>query len=107
MYPPDHDGAAPAVKRTTEWARRCRDYSRAPMESEQANAAAITPGQVLFAIVQGGMHAGLRRESARQLVDLDFPGYAVGGLAVGEPHALTCEMAAAATAGLPPARPRY
>ena len=58
--------------------------------------ASTNPGQSLFGIVQGGMHADLRRESARQLVDLDFPGYAVGGLAVGEPHALSCEMAAAA-----------
>jgi queuine tRNA-ribosyltransferase len=106
-YPADYARAAAAAKRTTEWARRCRDYARAPMESGQANAAAITPGQVLFAIVQGGMHAGLRRESARQLVDLDFPGYAVGGLAVGEPHTLSCEMAATATAELPADRPRY
>ena len=106
-YPADRERAASAVKRTTEWARRCRDFSRAPMESGHANADAITPGQVLFAIVQGGTHADLRRESARQLLDLDFPGYAVGGLAVGEPHALTCEMAAAATAELPADRPRY
>jgi queuine tRNA-ribosyltransferase len=61
----------------------------------------------LFAIVQGGTHADLRRESARQLVDLDFPGYAVGGLAVGEPHALSCEMAAVAAEELPSDRPRY
>jgi queuine tRNA-ribosyltransferase len=113
-YPADRERAAAAVKRTTEWARRCRDYARpdsigasAPMESGQANAYAITPGQVLFAIVQGGTHADLRRESARQLVDLDFPGYAVGGLAVGEPHALSCEMTATATAELPADRPRY
>src|ERR1700730_8139724 len=113
-YPADRERAASAVKRTTEWARRCRDFSRpdsigasAPMESGQANPGTIAPGQVLFAIVQGGTHADLRRESARQLVDLDFPGYAVGGLAVGEPHALTCEMTAAATAELPADRPRY
>jgi len=49
----------------------------------------------------------LRRESARQLLDLDFPGYAVGGLAVGEPHAMTCEMTAEVTALLPKDRPRY
>jgi queuine tRNA-ribosyltransferase len=100
-YPADRERAAAAVKRTAEWARRCRDYAR-----ENADAS-TTPGQVLFAIVQGGTHADLRRESARQLVDLDFPGYAVGGLAVGEPHALTCEMTSAATAELPADRPRY
>ena len=121
-YPADHDRAAAAMKRTTEWARRCRDYARAtrnenlisrnegrvPMGSGRTNAEAPTnPGQVLFGIVQGGTHADLRRESARQLVDLDFPGYAVGGLAVGEPHALSCEMAALSTEGLPKDRPRY
>jgi queuine tRNA-ribosyltransferase len=100
-YPADRDRAAAAVKRTTAWARRCRDYA-------QANSyASTTLGQVLFAIVQGGTHADLRRASARQLVDLDFPGYAVGGLAVGEPHSVSCEMAAAATAELPVDRPRY
>jgi len=107
-YPADHERAAAAVKRTTAWARRCRDYARAPFSSGQTNAeASTTPGQVLFGIVQGGMYADLRRDSARQLVNLDFPGYAVGGLAVGEPHALSCEMAAAATAELPADRPRY
>jgi queuine tRNA-ribosyltransferase len=100
-YPADRERAAGAVKRTTEWARRSRDY--APINGE----APTNPGQVLFAIVQGGTHADLRRESARQLVDLDFPGYAVGGLAVGEPHALSCEMAAASTEELPRDRPRY
>jgi queuine tRNA-ribosyltransferase len=100
-YPAEHDRAAAAVKRTTAWARRCRDYA-------QANSyGSTTLGQVLFAIVQGGTHADLRRASARQLVDLDFPGYAVGGLAVGEPHAVSCEMAATATAELPVDRPRY
>jgi queuine tRNA-ribosyltransferase len=100
-YPAGHERAAAAVKRTTEWARRCRDYGRVNAE------ASTTPGQVLFGIVQGGTHADLRRESARQLVDLDFPGYAVGGLAVGEPHGLSCEMAATTTAELPADRPRY
>jgi queuine tRNA-ribosyltransferase len=98
-YPADRERAAAAVKRTTEWARRCREYTSAN--------SSVAPDQALFAIVQGGTHADFRRESARQLVDLDFPGYAVGGLAVGEPHALSCEMAFAATAGLPTDRPRY
>src|ERR1700724_1068599 len=98
-YPADRERAAAAMKRTTEWARRCRDYAG-------ANSSAA-PDQVLFAIVQGGTHADLRRESARRLVNLDFPGYAIGGLAVGDPHVLSCEMAAAATAALPADRPRY
>jgi queuine tRNA-ribosyltransferase len=97
------------------WARRCRDYARARTavgnthsESGQTNAEASTnPGQSIFAIVQGGMHADLRKESARQLVDLDFPGYAIGGLAVGEPHAISTEIAAISAEALPKDRPRY
>ncbi len=100
-YPADHARAAGAVKRTAEWARRCREYA------QQNAAAATNSGQALFGIVQGGAHPDLRRESARQLVDLDFPGYAVGGIAVGEPHVLSCEMVAVATEELPKNRPRY
>jgi queuine tRNA-ribosyltransferase len=98
-YPADHTRAARAVKLTAQWARRCREFAKAP--------ASTNPGQVVFGIVQGGMHADLRRESARQIVDLDFPGYAVGGLAVGEPHALSIEMAEISTELLPKERPRY
>jgi len=57
--------------------------------------------------VQGATFPDLRCESARQLLELDFPGYAVGGLAVGEPHETTCEMTAEVTALLPKERPRY
>jgi queuine tRNA-ribosyltransferase len=60
-----------------------------------------------FGIVQGATFGDLRRESARQLLELDFPGYAVGGLAVGEPHAITCEMTGEGTSLLPKDRPRY
>jgi len=114
-YPADHARAAGALKRTTEWARRCRDFAAATKNNEgaattdgRANVGApINPGQVIFGIVQGGTHADLRRESARQIVELDFPGYAVGGLAVGEPHPLSCEIAAITTELLPKDRPRY
>ncbi len=64
-------------------------------------------GQALFGIVQGGTFADLRKQSARDLIDLNFEGYAIGGLAVGEPHEVTCEMAAEATAVLPAEKPRY
>jgi queuine tRNA-ribosyltransferase len=90
-----------ALKRTTEWARRARNHF---LERATRNG---NPPQWQFGIVQGATYADLRRESARQLLELDFPGYAVGGLAVGEPHELTCEMAAEVTALLPTARPRY
>jgi queuine tRNA-ribosyltransferase len=93
--------AEAALKRTTAWARRARQYF---LESAIRNG---TPAQWQFGIVQGATFADLRRESARQLLELDFPGYAVGGLAVGEPHELTCEMAAEVTQLLPKQRPRY
>src|SRR5712664_2069030 len=100
-YPAERERAAAAMKRTTGWAQRSREYAC-------TNAGvSITPGQVLFGIVQGSTYADLRRESARQLVDLDFPGYAIGGLAVGEPHEITCEMTAEATTLLPKDRLRY
>jgi queuine tRNA-ribosyltransferase len=99
--PAPREKAEAAVKRTTEWAGRARKYFR-----EQASRNGEL-GQWQFGIVQGATFADLRRESARQLLELDFPGYAVGGLAVGEPHSLTCEMTAEVTARLPRDRPRY
>jgi queuine tRNA-ribosyltransferase len=99
--PAPREKAEAAVKRTTEWAGRARKYFR-----EQASRKGEL-GQWQFGIVQGATFANLRRESARQLLEMDFPGYAVGGLAVGEPHSLTCEMTAEVTARLPRDRPRY
>jgi queuine tRNA-ribosyltransferase len=61
----------------------------------------------LFGIVQGGMYLDLRRESAERLVELDFPGYAIGGLAVGEPRERTIETIAATLEWLPKDKPRY
>jgi queuine tRNA-ribosyltransferase len=63
--------------------------------------------QSLFGIVQGGMYADLRRESAERLVEMDFPGYAIGGLAVGEPREVTREMIARTLEILPDDKPRY
>ncbi len=63
--------------------------------------------QALFGIVQGGMYHDLRRESAERLVEMDFPGYAIGGLAVGEPREVTREMIALCLTLLPKDRPRY
>jgi queuine tRNA-ribosyltransferase len=93
--------AEAALKRTTEWARRARQYF---LQQAQQNG---EPAQWQFGIVQGATFSDLRRESARQLLELEFPGYAVGGLAVGEPHETTCEMTAEVTALLPKERPRY
>jgi queuine tRNA-ribosyltransferase len=99
--PAPRDKAEAALKRTTAWAIRARNYFR-----ECARQNGDLP-QWQFGIAQGATFADLRRDSARQLVDIDFPGYAVGGLAVGEPHDLTCEMAAEVTALLPKDKPRY
>jgi len=99
--PAPREIAESAVKRTTAWAKRARDYFL-----QQAQRNGELP-QWQFGIVQGATFADLRRESARQLMDIDFPGYAVGGLAVGEPHGVTCEMTAEATAVLPTDKPRY
>ena len=99
--PAPRDKAEAAVRRTTEWARRARNYFQ---EYARRNGEIR---QRQFGIVQGATFSDLRRESARQVAELDFPGYAVGGLAVGEPHAMTCEMTGEVTALLPEDRPRY
>lgn len=99
--PAPREIAEAALKRTTAWAGRARKYFLEHASRDSA------PPQWQFGIVQGATFADLRRESARQLLELDFPGYAVGGLAVGEPHEVTCDMTAEATALLPKEKPRY
>jgi len=83
-----------AVRRTSLWAARQRDLPRAD-------------GQLRFAITQGGLDAGLRERSSAELVALDFDGYAIGGLSVGEERSEMFEAAAHAAAQLPHARARY
>src|SRR5579859_2963121 len=99
--PAPREAAESALKRTTVWAGRARKHflEYATRNGELA--------QWQFGVVQGATFADLRRESARQLLELDFPGYAVGGLAVGEPQALTCETTGEVAALLPSERPRY
>jgi queuine tRNA-ribosyltransferase len=99
--PAARDVVEAAVTRTAAWARRAREYFLAKEKLYGENR------QWQFGIVQGATFSDLRRESARQLLELDFPGYAVGGLAVGEPHSMTCEMTGEVTALLPKDRPRY
>ncbi len=99
--PAPREKAEVALKRTTEWAKRAHLYFQ---ECARRNG---NLSQWQFGIVQGATFGDLRRESARQLIELDFPGYAVGGLAVGEPHEVTCQMTAEVTALLPKDRPRY
>ncbi len=93
-YPADLSYAKNSTDRTTRWAARCK-------------AAHSRTDQALFGIVQGGMHKELRQKSAEELVDMDFPGYAVGGLSVGEPKEMMYDMLAATTCHLPKEKPRY
>ncbi|HVM95541.1 MAG TPA: tRNA guanosine(34) transglycosylase Tgt [Candidatus Acidoferrales bacterium] len=83
-----------AAERSFAWAERCR-------------ATPTNPGQLMFGIVQGGIYPELRTANARKLVTLDFPGYAVGGLSVGEERGITMAVAEEAVAQLPASRPRY
>jgi queuine tRNA-ribosyltransferase len=110
-YPASRERARAAATRTLDWARRSRAALDAVQNIGDLNGAetprGCNPEQVFFGIVQGGTYGDLRREHAERLVDLGFPGYAVGGLAVGEPHELTCEATAAAAEILPAERPRY
>ncbi len=88
------DDAAPAGLATPDWWERF-----GPQQTGQT--------QSLFGIVQGGMHADLRRESALRTVELDFPGYAIGGLSVGEPRDATREIIESTLEHLPKDKPRY
>ncbi len=90
----DHARAAGAVERTLRWAEQCR---RLHQRDDQA----------LFGIVQGGTYEELRLMCAERLIELDFPGYAVGGLSVGETHAEMVRVLEAVVPALPADRPRY
>ncbi|HYB97773.1 MAG TPA: tRNA guanosine(34) transglycosylase Tgt [Candidatus Limnocylindrales bacterium] len=93
--PGDRKAAADGAARTLRWTRRTRQALR-----EDASTA-------IFAIQQGGLFEDLRREAAEALIELDFPGYAVGGLSVGEAREETMATAAASVAMLPDDKPRY
>jgi len=93
-YPADEDQAREELRRTLVWAERSRRHHRAGK-------------QALFAIVQGGFSPSLRREAAVAVASMDFPGYGIGGLSVGEPHELTYALTEVVTEVLPPHRPRY
>lgn len=94
-YPAEYDYVKQSLERTTRWAKRCQ---AAHTNTEQ---------QALFGIVQGGMYRDLRIISARQLVEMDFPGYAIGGLSVGEKAGLMYEMLDYTTPELPEHKARY
>jgi len=100
-YPASHEAARVSTERTLRWARSGYDhYRRASVGNGDGQHAC-------FPIVQGSMFADLRRHCAEELLPLDAEGYAIGGLSVGEPRALSLEMTEITTPLLPHDRPRY
>jgi queuine tRNA-ribosyltransferase len=89
------------------WARRSLDHFRARRDEVVWRDEFSARTQSLFGIVQGGMYHDLRRESAERLIEMDFDGYAIGGLSVGEPRELTREVIAETLPYLPTDKPRY
>ena len=103
-YPATEEYARDSMERTQRWAERCV-LRHAELQEEQV--ASGRPPQALFGIVQGGVFPALRQRSAGQLAALDLPGYALGGLGVGEPRADMLAMIETAVPELPAAKPRY
>ncbi|CDZ99864.1 Queuine tRNA-ribosyltransferase [Metalysinibacillus saudimassiliensis] len=94
-FPATHEYMLKSVDRTTRWAKRCKEAHK------------NTENQALFGIVQGGEYEDLRQRSAEALVALDFPGYAIGGLSVGEPKDIMYRVLEQTTHLLPEDKPRY
>jgi len=105
-HPAERSRVRESMEMTLRWARRSKDYFE-KHQDEVPWRDALGRTQALFGIVQGGMYPDLRRESALRTVEMDFPGYAIGGLSVGESRAQTQEMIAATLELLPHDRPRY
>jgi queuine tRNA-ribosyltransferase len=101
-YPVEREYVKRSVALTSRWARR----SKAHWENLFHGNGQTHPG-ILFGIVQGGTDAALRKQSAAELVDMDFPGYAIGGLSVGEPSEVMYETLRVALKELPKDKPRY
>ncbi len=97
-YPASEEESRAAMNKTLDWARRSIRHYRESVDGER---------QALFGIVQGGVFPDQRRECASALVEMDFPGYAVGGLSVGEPKELYREITSLTAPLLPEDRPRY
>lgn len=94
-YPSSYDYVKKSMERTTRWAKRCKDYHK------------NIEKQALFGIVQGGMFKDLRKQSVDELIELDFPGYAIGGLSVGEPKEIMVDVLNYTVPLLPENKPRY
>ena len=94
-YPETYEYTKNSMERTTRWARRCKEAHK------------NTDKQALFGIIQGGFYEDLREKSAKDLIELDFPGYAIGGISVGEPKEEFLKMLYYTTPLMPENKPRY
>lgn len=94
-YPASYEYTEDSMKRTLRWLKRCKDYHK------------NTDKQNLFGIIQGGMYKDLREYSAKNTIDIDLPGYAIGGLSVGEPRDLMIDLLDFTTDFMPENKPRY
>ena len=106
-YPAERSRAEESLRLTLAWARRSIDHFRGHQNEVVWHDELNGRTQSLFGIVQGGMYRDLRRESAERLIEMNFDGYAIGGLSVGEPRDLTLEMIAEVLPLLPANKPRY
>jgi len=110
-YPCEYDYAARSTELTTRWAKRCRRWKEenAQRRTEEAIASQLSnsDSQLLFGIVQGGTFDDLRRASAQAIAELDFDGYAIGGVSVGEPEEEMMRAVESAEPFLPMHKPRY
>ena len=93
-YPSTYEYTKNSMERTTRWAKRCKDAHK-------------TENQALFGIIQGGFFEDLREQSAKDLIELDLPGYAIGGISVGEPKEEFLKMLRFTTPLMPENKPRY
>src|ERR1700745_3303483 len=105
-YPCEYDYAAKSAELTARWAKRCKAVAASLCDAQAACSAAAT-NQHLFGIIQGGTFENLRRASAQAIVDLNFDGYAIGGVSVGEPEEEMMRAVESAEPFLPADRPRY
>ncbi|UMZ74018.1 tRNA guanosine(34) transglycosylase Tgt [Natranaerofaba carboxydovora] len=97
-YPSSEEYAEFSMERTLRWAELCKKFNEKNLKYND---------QALFGIVQGGMYPDLRKKSAIETVNIGFPGYAIGGLSVGEPFELMKEMLEETVPFLPDTKPRY
>jgi queuine tRNA-ribosyltransferase len=106
-HPAEYKRTQASMGMTLRWAHRSKEYFEAHKWETPWFAERHGQTQTLFGIVQGGMFPDLRRESAQRTVEIGFPGYAIGGLSVGEPRPMTYGMVDAAIRFLPEDKPRY